>query len=148
LKVCDRSGHPFQVQFFDDSTGWTLKVFAQNTMVGQVNFEKLGGDLFLADLHVFESAMPPITWLGRIKCLLGLKASGREINYRRRGLGSALLSFVVQRAHAGGFRRITGQIYPADLAENSNLPEWYRSRGFCVTMSPDLTNGTLELVLL
>jgi GNAT superfamily N-acetyltransferase len=147
LRISDGRGHQYQLRLFDDGIGWIMKVFDRGALAGHVNCLKQGGDLFLADIYVEAKAMHPISGLGLFKCWLGFNAQGQVENYRRRGLGSALLDFVVQRAHDYGFQRVTGKLLPGDLAGNPALPRWYERRGFHVTMEGNRSAGALEFVL-
>jgi len=147
LTISDARGHQYQLHLFDDDMGWTMKVLDRGALAAHLNCIKQGADLFLADIRVQARAMHPIRGLGLVKCWLGLGAHGRVENYRRLGLGSALLAFVLQRARGCGFRRVTGNLFPKDLTENPMLPIWYQSRGFRVTMEPSQSAGELEFVL-
>ncbi|MEI8044995.1 MAG: GNAT family N-acetyltransferase [Verrucomicrobiota bacterium] len=147
LTVSDNRGNAYQLPLFENATGWSTKVLAGDTRVGQVHCLKQGEDLFLADLHVLEAATHPIQGLAMVKAWLGFDTHGRIENYRNRGLGSALLSFVINWARARGFRRVTGRLAPIDLKENPDLPDWYRCRGFRVTMAANRLEGELEMVL-
>lgn len=151
--LIDEQGQPYQMRLVEDDSGWTIKVFCDHTLVAQVNCIVQGGDLFLADLHVFEAARHPLRPVDRFKGWVGFvagfgfEAAGRTENYQHRGLGTELLNFVIRRAREHSFRRITGKLFPKDLASNPRLPDWYRRRGFQVTLNASKTAGELELVL-
>ena len=145
--VSDNRGHSYQLPLFEDATGWSAKVFDGDTLVGQVHCLKRGEALYLADLHVQEAATHPIQGLAWVRAWLGFDTRGRTESYRNRGLGSALLRFVINRARAGGFRGVTGRLAPIDLKESPTLPDWYQDRGFRVTMAANQLEGALELLL-
>ena len=145
--VADNRGHCYQLPLFEDAMGWSTKVLDGDTRVGQIHCLKQGEALFLADLHVLDSATHPIQGLAQMKAWLGFDTHGRIENYRNRGLGSALLSFVISRAGEQGFQRVTGRLAPIDLKENPMLPDWYRHRGFQVAMAAHQLAGELEMVL-
>ena len=145
--VSDNCGHSYQLPLFENATGWSTKVLDGDTLVGQVQCLKQGEALFLADLHVLEAATHPIQGLAQVKAWLGFDTHGRIESYRNRGLGSALLCFVLGRAGEQGFQRVTGRLAPIDLKENPMLPDWNRHRGFQVTMAANQLAGELEMVL-
>jgi GNAT superfamily N-acetyltransferase len=145
--VSDNHGHSYRLPLFEDATGWSTKVFDGDTFVGQVHCLKQGEALYLADLHVQDAATHPIQGLAWVRAWLGFNTHGRIESYRNRGLGSALLGFVINRARAGGFKRVTGRLAPIDLKASPSLPDWYRDRSFRVTMAANQLEGTLELSL-
>jgi hypothetical protein len=72
------------------------------------------------------------------------------INYRRKGIGSKLLTLVISFAKAQGYSKITGKVTKADFKNNPQLLDWYRKFGFDVRrLSPsefyDVANITLHL---
>lgn len=145
--LIDEQGEPYQMRLVDEGSAWTLKVFDDHALVAQVNCLVQGCDLFLADIHVYEAARNPLRPVDRFKGWLGFDVAGPTKNYQHRGLGTELLSFVIRRAREHSFRRITGKLFPKDLAANPQLPDWYRRRGFQVTMNAGETAGELELFL-
>jgi GNAT superfamily N-acetyltransferase len=149
LTVCDKRNHSYQVQVhpIEHATGWFMKVFDVDTLAAEVKCLAQGKDFFLADLRVQDSAVHPIRGFARIKSLLGFTIHGRIENYRKRGLGSVLLRFVISLAREKAFQRIIGKLAPIDLEPNPALPDWYRHHGFTVIMEPSQLEGTLELRL-
>jgi len=73
-----------------------------------------------------------------------------QINYRQRGLGTALLDSVIGHAQTLGAFSLQGEVFQADLENNPELLNWYERKGF-VQSSPRpeqidvLANITLEL---
>ncbi len=147
LTVSDYRGYSYQLHLFQTGLGWSAKLFDVDTLAGQIHCLNQGDALFLGDLHVLEAATHPIQGLARLRGWFGLTTHGRIENYRNRGLGSALLNFVINRAGEQSFQRVTGKLAPVDLKENPMLPDWYRHRGFQVTMAANQMAGELELVL-
>ncbi|MEI6778685.1 MAG: GNAT family N-acetyltransferase [Chloroflexales bacterium] len=56
-----------------------------------------------------------------------------EPPYRRRGMGSALLHYIIELARAHGLQHIRGFVVERDLNEIPNLLDWYARLGFIVT---------------
>jgi GNAT superfamily N-acetyltransferase len=147
FKVSDNRGHGYRLHLFKHATGWSMKVFDGVTRVAEAHCLPQGEALFLADLRVLDSAVHGIQGLTRVKGWFGFNVQGRIENYRNRGLGSALLGFVINQAGMRGFQRVTGKLAPIDLKENPGLPDWYQQRGFRVALAADQLAGTLELAL-
>jgi GNAT superfamily N-acetyltransferase len=56
-----------------------------------------------------------------------------EMNYRNRGLGSALLRLMIDLARRRGINTVVGSIVRKDILRNSHLIRWYINRGFDLT---------------
>ncbi|HEV2692734.1 MAG TPA: GNAT family N-acetyltransferase, partial [Verrucomicrobiae bacterium] len=55
-----------------------------------------------------------------------------EVNFRRQGIGSQLLTTMITYARAKKLKRIEGHLLEKDLLPNPQLPHWYKKRGFTV----------------
>jgi len=142
--LADKEGRHYQLSIDDADQWWVLKLFDGLCPIGYANCLYQGKVLFLADLCISDDVPPT----GRLACwarMFGLRL--RHKNYRGRGLGSALLGFIIEQARRNGIEHITGKLFPADLTKNPELPTWYRQRGFHVTMSPDKNSGDIQLQL-
>ena len=58
----------------------------------------------------------------------------RITNYQQRGLGTAMVEFMINYAREKSAKRIVGQVKPRDFKDYPELPDWYRRRGFAVVM--------------
>lgn len=145
--IADSKGKQYRLWLYDDANGWIMKIFDASTLAAQLNCIRQGKDLLLCDIIVHEFAVHPIGWFERLRTFFGLEARGRTSSYRNRGLGSALLSYTINRARAQGFRSIIGVLAPRDLAECPYLPIWYRKFSFKVRMESGKLAGRLELAL-
>lgn len=54
----------------------------------------------------------------------------RPINYRSRGLGSALLQCLIDHARAKGAQYLYGDVFRQDVENTPNLLQWYQKHGF------------------
>lgn len=59
-----------------------------------------------------------------------------HMNFRQRGLGSAMLEFLIAEAEELGAVGISGFITPDDARKTPYLFDFYRHHGFTVTMVP------------
>ena len=97
-------------------------------------------DLFIAE----RMPLPESRWDWVWRQLRGRTAP--TYPNRGRGLGSALLEFIVREARSRGFTRIEGDIFAKDHAANQGLPDWYRQRGFVVSCYPSGSQRVAGLV--
>jgi hypothetical protein len=99
---------------------------------GHVNFHFAGPDvLHIDDLCISDSVMfEPWFWFGGLSFP---PLQWRTENFRNRGIGTAMIAFLVGFARSHSAKRIEGEIKPHDSKENQDLPNWYRRRGFTVS---------------
>jgi GNAT superfamily N-acetyltransferase len=144
LFLTDNNKRCYKLDFYEYETFWRLRLFDQRIHVAEVECVVMKGVLFVGGLHVFDRARLPqgiLANLLRSKFGLGDKTA----NYQRIGLGNKLLNLVIQRARKRKLIGITGNLFPGDLERNPDLPRWYRSKGFRVTMEKDNTRGKIEM---
>ena len=139
--IQDSAGTPYTVRLLRSDDSWDLKVLSEGREMGLANCQCHGKSLRLADIEILATAASP--------AVPSTDATPRpaQSNYRGRGLGSALLELIVAQARLGGFHQITGMLHPQNLQDKTDLPEWYRKRGFTVRLSPDQRGGTIHLDL-
>jgi len=92
--------------------------------------------LVLADMFVEDKCIVPEPSVWRR--LFGHKTL--EVNFRRQGIGSQLLTTVIAYAKAKKLKRIEGHLAEKDLLPNPQLPRWYQKRGFTVADSKIFLN--------
>ena len=144
-RIEDKAGRSYRLTVAEARDLWVFKLFDERTLVGQANCLLRTEDLLLADLRIEEEAK------GRKKGLSALlqfasSPHNNPVSYRGRGLGRALLIFIIRRATERGLRQISGNLFPQDLKTNPKLPDWYRQFGFEVTMNNDIS-GSIRLQL-
>jgi GNAT superfamily N-acetyltransferase len=62
-----------------------------------------------------------------------MRSKETEMNYRNRGLGSALLKLMIDLAKHRGMKTVFGSIVRKDILRNPHLIRWYLNRGFDLT---------------
>jgi len=129
--IQDGTGHSYRLEMSHSDSFWFIKVFDGNVRVGYANCTLTDKILTLADLHVATDAPQPRSGFSRLFHRF-LSTPRKPVNYRGRGLGTALLRFITQRAVQRGFTQIEGKLSPQDLAANPKLPDWYRRHGFTI----------------
>lgn len=106
--------------------------------VGYINYSFEGSEvLHLDDLHIEDAAISP-PWFFLDFIFIGGSfppQRWRTKSFRGRGIGTAIIDFLVNYARANSIIRIEGEVKPHDFKDNPDLPDWYRRRGFIVTAS-------------
>lgn len=78
---------------------------------------------YYRDIGMFSFSFPPQWW--------------RKINrddFRNRGIGTQLIALLIAYARSNGVKRIVGRLVDSDCNKHPDLPQWYRNRGFTVTL--------------
>ena len=83
-------------------------------------------DMFVEDHCVVRHPNLLLRWFGR-KTL--------EVNFRRQGIGTQLLTTVLAYTKSKGLRRLEYRMPAEDAAPNTQLQQWFRKRGFTVMES-------------
>jgi GNAT superfamily N-acetyltransferase len=91
-----------------------------------VNCQIEGEVLVVADLFVEENCVVPHPDF--VMRLFGRKTL--EVNFRKQGIGSQLLTTVVAYAKSKGLKRIEGSLAGRDLDPGRRLARWFQKRGF------------------
>jgi len=130
-KIQDRYGRVYDLKCTDWKTGWRLILSDEGARVGEAKCTVGPGGLFIGDLHIFEPAgSQKQNWIARLGEILGWREKPQS--YRRLGLGSEMLQYIVSRARQKGIKGIEGNFSAVDTGPNPKLPEWYRKRGFTI----------------
>jgi GNAT superfamily N-acetyltransferase len=145
--ITDARGQRYRLQIDDETSFWRVRVLNGQIWVAEANCQVTDTALTLHDLHVFDKVLSPDN--GLIGWIRGfIKGHNKPVNYRGRGLGSALLKFITNTASQRGLREINGSLSRNDLKENPNLANWYQRRGFEVAQGGNFGAGKIHLVLL
>lgn len=146
LFLTDKNGRAYKLLFYEYDTAWKLWLYDNNIHVAKVDCVVRNRYLFIGNLQVFDKAKVPQNAFGRwLRAKCGLEA--KTGNYQHLRLGTQLLDLVIQRAKERKLIDITGNLFPRDLQVNPDLPRWYRSKGFQVTLEKGNSSGKTELKL-
>ena len=119
-------------------------------LIGYANcrFES-NGVLHIKDLHIEDKAMrPPWFFVDLIFWIASFPPEKWRIrNYRKRGIGTAMIEFLASYARSKSAKRIEGEVKHHDFKNNPDLPEWYRRRGFAVVMGDGKTPWVAKISL-
>lgn len=142
--IQDRLGKKYRVQVFEKPDTWCLMVYDGDVPVGYANCLVKVDVLTLDDLHVSADATLPGHGLPLLlRNLFHYRA--RSVNYRSRGLGTAMLRLLIARASNHGFKVVEACLSPHDMAEDPTLPEWYCRRGFTLVPAGDHGRAKVQL---
>ena len=141
----DTANRRYRLSTSEHDAFWFIKVYDGKSRIGYANCEVDDFGLVLKDICISDQAMRPEGWIMRL--LRVFTGQCDPINYRGRGLGSALLRVIIDRAKSHGLHHVTVQMFPLDLGANPRLPDWYRRHGFTVIMNDASRSGTLKLTV-
>ncbi len=128
--IYDKWGNAYTVSGHLSSSSFISNVCSETDCVGRINWLIKDGVLEIADLVIFELFDIKRWWVRVFPFLYN-----PPINYKGRGLGSAMLNFIIESAQAMGMSEIRGRITGDDLKETPHLVEFYRKHGFIVNDS-------------
>jgi GNAT superfamily N-acetyltransferase len=132
IEVVDRMGRRYKLELFKTGRSWFFKLWDGDSRIGQMSCGVNGQILHLSDVNIYDKPRHRmLRWHEQILEKLGLRER-RIDNYQRRGLGTALVNYVIDRARKSGFVEIKGEMVARDLQKNPNLPSWYKSLGFSI----------------
>ena len=129
----DRFGHRYTIDFEGSSELWTIHVWDGGLPAAYL-WARYSRDrsLRIQDFKVADDVRAPEGILaGFFRKLFGLQP--RAISYQRRGIGTALISWLVSYADSRGVSRIEGELAERDLLHFPGLAEWYGTKGFALT---------------
>lgn len=146
--IFDKDNKPYTLNVLDDSSSIVIKVYRFNTLIGEVKcFKESLETLYLRDIAIANDAIPNFKniWVTPQKKII--REQLEPINYRGRGLGSALMSFLICYAAAHGFQALYGNVYQQDLENNPKLLQWYQRHGFQLRpVTPDAEPDIVSVV--
>jgi hypothetical protein len=131
LQVIDRDGHRYTLSILKDDVRLFLRLYDRETLVGEAKCIQESSDRFLlGDIAIANEVIRPLNhrWTIGFSKLLGYQP--RLINYRVKGLGSALLTFLIDYARQAGVCHLYGKVMQQDVENNPKLIQWYQKHGF------------------
>lgn len=108
---------------------WVFETYFNGLYAGYCNCNIEGGtNLLIADLLVKEKEVQPqLKWWQRI-----LTRRKEPIYFRKRGIGTAIVSQVFDLAQDQQVSRVYGYVTQSDLDETPTLLGWYEELGFTI----------------
>lgn len=141
--ISDRFGRVYRLTNRTFGRVWKITVWDEAVPVGMaLCVRQTQESLLLSDIQVYCSVALPRPWW---HVLLRLQPERRS--YRGRGIGTAMLQFIIGQARREAVQEIEGNLLPLCLREMPNLTDWYRGCGFLVHMNEDGCSGAILLNL-
>ncbi len=131
VTIYDKQGRDYQIEVNEHESILLLSVYRSlhglRNMVGHTDciFES-DNEMLLADIHFEDNiARPP---LGHIYAFFHQEPK----SYRKLGLGTATLEFLIKYIKEKGIRKLHGSITQNDINANPKLIKWYQNNDFTV----------------
>jgi len=147
--ISDKLGQRYVIEVLEDNDqSFYIKIKNDDEYIGQLLCSfRPGNTMILEDLFIRNDLEPAENWgtdrknrpvssgyQVDIRPYDRHKISGQmDMDYRNRGLGSALLELLKNLARERRIGTVYGSIVRKDLMRNRGLVRWYRDRGFNVT---------------
>jgi GNAT superfamily N-acetyltransferase len=126
--ITDNEGKRYELVIDEDNGFLFFAVEDAGRQVGLVSCREDGNSRWrIEDFTIEDAAIIPPSVLRRL-----LRLKPRKENYRRRGIGGALMASVIAEARRRGVRCLRGSVVESDLNGNPRLLEWYERLGFRV----------------
>jgi GNAT superfamily N-acetyltransferase len=134
--IRDRTGRALQAAVECCGASLEFRVLDGQVIAARASCVDMGEYLLLGDIIVDCAAFVAESSAQRFLRRL-LRRPAPTADYRRRGIGSVLLSLVVSTARKNGVSRIEGMIVEKDVTANPALFDWYQRNEFTVTHECD-----------
>jgi hypothetical protein len=134
-KIEDKQGNVYIVNIVsEDETVFSAYISFKKICVGRINWViEENNVMTLADLVIFDGMVRRPLWSRLLPFL-----TWKPPNFKQRGLGSAMLRYVIAQAEKLQVDAISGYLTSDDLRDTPYLPEFYEKHGFLVRQSaPD-----------
>lgn len=136
--IHDRNGTVYYLVVSESDTGLCSILTGADGPAGRLNLDcTTPGKCIIANLELFANAPKmPTNGLQRFLRYFNLWKPS-TIDYRQRGLGTALIAFVEESARLHHAQSITGDVVRRDYEAWPKLLEWYEKRGYEVIPVPN-----------
>ena len=128
--IRDSQNREYRLQVDSEEDSYFLaKLLYRNREVGRLQCVLYPPDkLVIGDIIIHSDVIHAPDHLGA--AFLRLLVKPKPIDYRRRGLGTHLLQFAIEKARQRRIKRICGSVTQEDINNNPNLVRWYKKHGF------------------
>ncbi len=137
-QLLDKDGRAYQLSILETDSHIFLKLHYHHLLVGEAKCVwESPQTLLLGDIAIANAVIPPPH--DEFSALISTLPGGqpKPVNYRRRGLGSALLRCLIAHAHARQAQHLYGNVFEQDVQNNSKLLQWYQKHGFEIREIPE-----------
>lgn len=141
--LLDRYGEKYDVDLNIDDISLDAFIIWRHSGIGRIQcvVDEEENVLVIGNIELFEQSFLP---RNRLFSLCPFQRSKR--NFRGRGLGSAMLKYVIAQAEQLGVIGISGFITPDDARTTPYLFDFYRRHGFDVRLKDDPTGHSVATI--
>ncbi len=128
--IHDWNGHEYHLYIEEEETSLDARLYDGRIFAGEIKcLLYLPDALELCEIIVHNRTLRRQHWIKDLLC--GIRHQPLPtINYRGRGLGVALLEFVMASSQRLGIKAIIGFIKPHEGSTFEFLAQWYQAHGF------------------
>ena len=137
-QLFDKDGRPYQLSILETDSHIFLKLRHHQLFVGEAKCVwESAQTLLLGDIAIANAVIPQPT--DDFSALISTLPGGqpKPVNYRRRGLGSALLKSLIHHARTKNAQQLYGNVFEQDVQNNPKLLYWYQKHGFEIREIPE-----------
>lgn len=128
--ITDNYGQEYRVNVLEDSDDlFHVELRQRRDYVGEAKCILRKDMMELSDMRIRDDTGPPESIIEHIM-KNSVKSKVDTRSYRCRGLGTALLKFLIAYARKKQLKSIFGSIVQKDIVKTPNLVSWYEKRGF------------------
>ena len=126
--IFDNEGRKYKVVYVEYPDGsFDLEVRYRSQFVGKATSSmRENGSMVLEDIYIRDDSVPR----GKSVILNSLGPPSKPLNFRGKGLGTALLQWFINYVRSKGLTQVYGSITKEDLLSRPYLSEWYKKYGF------------------
>lgn len=139
-QIEDKQGNVYIVNIVSEGEiVFSAYISFEKICVGRINWViEENNVMTLADLVIFDKVGHRPLWSRLLPFL-----TWKPPNFRQRGLGSAMLRYVISQAEKLEVEAISGFVTSDDLRETPYLLEFYRQHGFTVRHNATQSTATI-----
>ncbi len=129
--LLDKKGRRYALSIVEGDPLLVMQLHDQQRLVGEAKCLRASPNtLLLKDIAIANEVIPHPShaWVRFLHRIPGWQP--QPINYRGLGLGSALIRYLIHYARIERFQSLQGQVFQADLENNTKLLQWYQNHGF------------------
>ena len=137
----DRQGLPYRLFLSVQGDSSHFQLYQQQMLIGEARCLRESPErMAIGDIAIANEVIPPpanlLMW--GLRQLPGYRQA--PVNYRGRGLGTALLQSMIEHSRQLGVTELCGEVFQQDVENCPVLLHWYERQGF-ERRSPDRELG-------
>jgi len=159
--ITDNSGLRYYLELVEDSEDlFWVNLWRKDEWVGHIKYQTdhiniiIAGDVYIRDdsdplnrRSIFSDYASLPAWIK--KNVKVTEVNKHFKNYRHQGLGTKLLTLLIEHAREKNVQRIYGNVMKDDIGKTPGLIEWYERHGFqrCGPYQGCIANAAVWLLM-